>query len=576
MHKNEINYMLPVTVIGNTKMSDFMLLKILPKNKLILVFLSFLLFSKLVLASEYNTYINTEWEIISSENLNDSGMKISQNNYVTENWINTDIPKTVLAALVDNGIYKNIFFGKNFEEIPNEQFLTPWWYRKEFVINEKDVDDNFIIIFEGINYKANIWLNGKLISTDKIVEGAFGIFEFDITNNVITGKNVIAVEVIPPKTGDLTIGFVDWNPSPPDKNMGLWRGVKLKRSGKISVKNTFVKSKIDIKTLDKAYLSITSELKNNSKKLISGKLNYKIGDIKFSKDFKLNSFESKSVLIDFKNNENLIIENPKLWWPNNLGEPNLYNLQVKVIIDNKISDEENIRFGIREVEDYINENGYRGYKINGKKLVIEGAGWVDDILLNDSDEKVINQIKYAKHLNLNTIRLEGFWGKNKTLYDAADENGILLMVGWSCQWEWEGYCGRKETEYMCIDTPRDIEIQSNAFMDQVKWLRNNPSIFVWVYGSDKLPSPELEKKLNDLMKIYDSTRPTLATCKGIGADGEGNLSVVSGNPGVKMLGPYEYVTPNYWYLDTKNGGAYGFNTETGPGAQVPPIESIKK
>jgi exo-1,4-beta-D-glucosaminidase len=193
---------------------------------------------------------------------------------------------------------------------------------------------------------------------------------------------------------------------------------------------------------------------------------------------------------------------------------------MEIIVDGGVSDKQNIKFGIRDVQDYYTENGYRGFKINGKKLVIKGAGWVDDLFLNDSDEKVISQVEYAKHMNLNTIRLEGFWGKNQTLYNAADENGILLMIGWSCQWEWESYCGRKESEFMSIDTPRDIELQSTAYIDQVKWLRNHPSIFLWVLGSDKLPNPELETKMNNLLKIFDPTRPILSSCKGMSSEGE--------------------------------------------------------
>ena len=106
----------------------------------------------------------------------------------------------------------------------------------------------------------------------------------------------------------------------------------------------------------------------------------------------------------------LRIKNPKLWWPNNLGDPNLYTLKLQLEIGGIISDIEEIRFGIREVEDYLNSEGHKGFKINGKELLIKGAGWVDDLMLNDSDEKVISQVEYARHMNLNCIRLEGFWG----------------------------------------------------------------------------------------------------------------------------------------------------------------------
>jgi len=207
--------------------------------------------------------------------------------------------------------------------------------------------------------------------------------------------------------------------------------------------------------------------------------------------------------------------------------------------------------------------------INGKKLLIKGAGWVDDIFLDDPDEKVEDQIRYVKHMNMNTIRLEGFWGKNEKIYDYADENGILIMIGWSCQWEWEGYCGRPEGEYLSINTPEEISEHALAYQDQVEWLRNHPSIFLWVYGSDKLLVPDLEIKLNEMLSDKDGTRPILNSCGSA-------VSEITGSSGVKMNGPYAYVTPNYWYVDDKRGGAFGFNTETGPGVQPSPIESIKR
>ena len=174
------------------------------------------------------------------------------------------------------------------------------------------------------------------------------------------------------------------------------------------------------------------------------------------------------------------------------------------------------------------------------------------------------------------MRLEGFWGKNETLYNAADENGILIMVGWSCQWDWKAYCNRDETQYSCISLPKDIELQSRAFDQQVKWLRNHPSIFVWVLGSDKYPNPELMKKITAYLNRTDTTRPRLLSAGGIKITKEENADSIYDAPRVKMLGPYLYEPPNYWYSDTTHGGAYGFNTETGPGPQVPPIESLKK
>jgi exo-1,4-beta-D-glucosaminidase len=146
--------------------------------------------------------------------------------------------------------------------------------------------------------------------------------------------------------------------------------------------------------------------------------------------------------------------------------------------------------------------------------------------------------------------------------------GLLMMVGWSCQWEWKGYLDKPEDDFMSIKTPEDMNLIINYTRDHVNWLRNHPSIFVWVMGSDKLPRPELEAKYNVLFEEVDPSRPLLMSCKGMD-------SSISGKTGVKMNGPYEYVSPNYWFLDTENGGAFGFNTETGPGPQVPSLEVVK-
>lgn len=522
------------------------------------------------------TSLNDNWFISPSEKLGGGGDVISTKEYSTNGWYKTDVPKTVLAALVENGVYENPYYGMNIFNIPKEQFEKPWWYRKEFAVDDLSETTNYQLILEGINYKAELWLNGKLIAGEDKLEGAFGIFKFDVTGNLKNGVNVAAVKIIPPVKGDLTIGFVDWNPTPPDNMMGLWRGVKLKKTGTVSLDDIFVQTKLN-ETYSRAEIIISGELKNYTNEKVEGTISGEFGEgIKFSKSFSIEANESKEVVISSKDDAALTVENPKLWYPNHLGEPHLYNVALTVNVNNNISDEQNVRFGIREVKDFINEAGHRGYKVNGKKILIKGAGWVDDMMLNDSDEKVIAQIEYAKHMNLNTIRLEGFWGKNKTLYEAADENGILLMVGWSCQWEWTGYCGREETKYMCIDTPKDVELHTKQFNEQVKWLRNHPSIFVWVFGSDKYPSPDVQTKLNSYLAESDPTRPTLLSCQDIKVDPKENVNNIYEDSRVKMFGPYQYEPPVYWYADKKHGGAYGFNTETGPGPQVPPLESIKK
>jgi len=526
---------------------------------------------------ENNLLLGDDWHIQSSARCIEKGEKISTPAFEPKGWYSASVPTTVLAALVKNGVYKNIYFARNLEKIPSDQFKNSWWYRKEFVIEKPELYKNYRLIFDGINYKANVWFNSKIIASSGKVEGSFRMFEFDITNLIKRGKNILAVEVFPPEKTDLTIGFVDWAPRPPDNNIGIWREVKLRMNGGVSLNNTFVQTEVDMETLDQASILITTHLINHTNNSMSGIVKGVIENVDVSEPYTLKPRERKKIFFNPGKYKSLIFKNPRLWWPNNLGKPDLYSLKMTVTIKEKVSDKQTVRFGIRTVSDYINETGHRGYKINGKKMLIRGAGWVDDLLLVDDHRKIESQIKYVKHMNLNTIRLEGFWGSSQKLYDLADENGILIMIGWSCQWEWTDYCGRPEDDFISIRTPEDIDLHSRGYRDQVVWLRNHPSIFVWVYGSDKLPKVELEKQLNEYLAEEDPTRPILRSCKyKLFGEDKFQVSKIGGPTRVKMLGPYGYVTPNYWYIDTKLGGAYGFNTETGPGPQVPPLESIKK
>ncbi|MDD5150583.1 MAG: glycoside hydrolase family 2 TIM barrel-domain containing protein, partial [Flavobacterium sp.] len=221
-----------------------------------------------------------------------------------------------------------------------------------------------------------------------------------------------------------------------------------------------------------------------------------------------------------------------------------------------------------EIDTYFTPEGHKGFILNGKKIVIKGAGWTDDIFLRDTKQSLDTQLQYVKHMNLNTLRFESIWGTSQEIYDLCDKYGIMAMVGWSCQWEWEEYLGKPCDAFGGIQTEADVNLALKSLTDQIYWLRNHPSIFVWFLGSDKLPKPELEIKYKNLIKKIDN-RPYLLTAGT-------RTSEVSGPVGVKMNGPYEYVSPNYWFEDTKNGGAFGFNTETSPGAAIPSLESIKK
>jgi len=326
--------------------------------------------------------------------------------------------------------------------------------------------------------------------------------------------------------------------------------------------------------------------------VVSGSLEAQIEKIKVSQEVKLEPGEVKTVTFTPEQYKELALVNPRIWWTHDLGQPELYQLFVafrlkpssskdksqpkQIRPDVKqgekdkekeadkdtmkippqfkslepISDWTSIKFGLREIKDYLTDDGYKGYILNGRKILIRGGGYTDDIFLNTSSKKLRSELNYARAMNLNALRLEGFWGTSQELYNLCDELGLLLMVGWSCHWEWENYLGKPtDPVYGGIISPEDIQLISRSFRDQVLWLRHHPSIFVWALASDLIPKPELEKEYHAILKEIDPDRPFLNSTGS-------KVSPVSGPSGVKMNGPYDWVPPNYWYEDKKNGGAF--------------------
>jgi len=507
------------------------------------------------------------WSIQAASSVEETGEVISTVDYAVKGWIPARVPATVMAALVKNGQYPDLYRGTNLEQVPGEPFSKPWWYRREITLGDP-LPAGVRLVFEGINYRANVWLNGQRIASDQELVGAFRIFDLDVRPHVRPGRNALAVEIAPPQPGDYTIGFVDWNPRPPDANMGLWRPVKLRTTGPVSLEDPFVETRL-APGHDRASLFVEATAVNRTSQPVSALVRGEIEGIEFSRKLDLAPGESELVRFTPQEFPVLDLDKPRLWWPVHYGEPHLYTLRLEAMAGEGASDSRSVTFGIREVGDYINEEGHRGYTVNGKRILIRGGGWVDDLLLAEDEDNLEAQFRYVRHMNLNTVRLEGFWGSSQRLYDLADRYGILLMVGWSCQWEWKEYLGKEVDEFGPGATEPERELLDRYLADQVKWLRHHPSVFVWVLGSDTIPRPALEARYSKTLEDLDRSRPYLAGC-------QKKTSELSGPTAVKMFGPYDYETPNYWYLDKERGGAYGFNTETGPGPQPPPLDSLRR
>lgn len=529
-----------------------------------------------------NKSLTDNWKMQASDKLADiPEERISVVGFDDTDWLRASVPGTVLGSLAIFNVIEDPGFGINMQKIDPLQFRQPWWFRTNFILSDKDMGKNVSLHFNGINYRADLWVNGRKIADKEEFAGTYRMFTFNIDDCKKAGENTIALKIWPFADGEYSMGFVDWNPLPLDRNLGIFREVFLEINEGIKIRSPFVYSKV--KQENTAELFIKTELINSSGKEIKGiiRIDYDLGIVE--EKVVLQPGDTLSCHFDPSEFSQLTVNDAELWWPNGMGNPKLYNLKAEFITGNKTIDKVEKKYGIREIRSYLNNAGNRVFEINGKFVLIKGGGWTDDVFLRDTRKSVEAQLRYVRHMNLNCIRCEGFWGKDEMLYDLCDEYGILVMVGWSCQWEWEDYLLKPcDEKYGGAVSTEDINLIAAYWKDQMLWLRNHPSIFIWMLGSDKLPAPALEKKYVSLFDAYDPSRPYATSAKGASKPNKyinpevALVSDISGPTGMKMLGPYAFTPPVYWHTDTILGGAWGFNTETCPGESVPPASSLRR
>src|SRR5579859_6974216 len=455
--------------------------------------------------------------------------------------------------------YSSKTFFANQDMPKDSPFRCAWWFRSEFSVPAEAEHKSNWLDFLGINYRANVWLNGQKIADANDVAGTFATFEFNVSKVLRPGQvNALAVEISAPGKNDLGITWVDWNPTPPDKDMGIWKEVFLRSSGDVSMRNAFVSAKLDHDYKDAA-LSISADLRNVASHRVSGVLRAEVDGKEVRHEVALNAGETKTVTLSAEQYAQLKLENAKLWWPYTMGEQNLYTAKISFEIANETSDAATVDFGVREVTSELTDKGYRLFKINGRKILIRGAAWAPDLLLRWSEKRLDSDLNYVRDMGLNTIRLEGRIDREE-FYEKTDRLGILVMPGWTCCDAWEKWSTWKEEQH---------KIAAESLRSQIRILRNHPSVFVWLYGSDGPPPAAVEKMYLGILKDLQWPNPSISSASAM-------ATTVTGESGVKMTGPYEYVPPVYWLTDTKAGGAYGYNTETSPGPAIPPRESLER
>ena len=523
-------------------------------------------------------YLHADWTLQSSCQINATAEQISTAGFNTSGWHSTSVPSTVVAALVADKTYPDPYFGKNLRDIPgttypigknfsllpmpqDSPFRCSWWYRTEFKLPENFAGRHVWLHFGGINNRANIWLNGRKIADAKDVAGAYRTYEYDISASLAQGPaNSLAVETFAQTEKDLGINWVDWNPAPPDKDMGLWRDVYLQASGPVAIRYPQVTTHFPTSSLAQANLSVEAELHNAASQEVTGILEGQFDDVKFRETYTLKANETRTVHLLSDAYPQLQIKNPKLWWPYGMGAQDLHELSLRFVVGNQESDAQTVTFGIREITAALNSTGALQFSINGQKILIRGGGWSPDMLLRQDMDRLQNEFRYVRDMNLNTIRLEGKL-ETDDFYNLADERGVLIMAGWCCCDIWEQW---KHWQ------PADLEIATASLHSQIMRMRSHPSMLVWLNGSDNPPPANVETAYIKVLKESDWPNPFISSASA-------TPTSVTGPSGVKMTGPYDYVPPDYWLIDTnKYGGAFGFNTETSPGPAPPVASCLRK
>ena len=507
---------------------------------------------------------DNDWRVRSSAEVPQNGGLISLASYQADGWLKAEIPSTVYAVLMQNGKLVNPDGSQNLSQAPgmnypqgvdftqiempsDSPFRYGWWYRKVFFAKKRG--EQAYLQFDGINYAADIWLNGTEIASSAQLRGSFRSYEFNVTRLLYTDRrpNVLAVEVFAPRPGDLASTWVDWNPAPGDKNMGIYRPVRLLWSGLVALRSPQVQADADS-------IQVSSELWNDGATAQSGIFfaSSSVNSKHVRQSVNLAPGEHKRVTLTLPS------DGAKLWWPVGMGKQPLYRAKLGFRLSSgRLSDRAQVEFGVRKVTSEIDWQGHRLFRVNGKPFFVRGGGWASDLFLRTDKERQRRQLRLAKHLGLNSIRMEGQFEEDD-FYDMADREGLMILTGWACCSTWE---------QSATWTDREVTTAEASLRSKLRALRNHPSILAWFYGSDSAPSPAAERLYLRVLQEENWPNPSVASAS--------NETTLVGPTGVKMTGPYDYVPPSYWWIDNNYGGAFGFNTETSVGPAPPGADALR-
>jgi len=490
-------------------------------------------------------------------------------------WYKATVPGTVLTTLVDNNIFPEPLYGENNRPniIPESLSRTSYWFRTEFTVPEAYAGRQIWLNFDGINYFADVWVNGVKAGT---IKGAFIRGNFDVTALVKPGERTAVAVLItpPPHPGDpwektvanergpngggtegplgqdgptfvASIGW-DWVPGIRDRQIGIWQGVTLSATGPVILKNPFVVTDLPLPRTDSADVSIEVTAQNISDAPRTGVLTGTLGDIPFqSAPITLEAKTSQLVKLNPQNAPQLRVANPKLWWPNGFGDPFLYPLHLGFDLNGASSDALDLNVGIRKVTYFVDGSTNLTLSVNGVRVFAKGGNWgMDEALKRIPRERLEAQIKMHKLANYTILRNWVGQSTTEDLYDLCDKYGIMV---------WDEFFQANPANGL---DPLDADLYHSNVKDKVLRFRNHSSIVVWCGRNEGAPPPVINAGNAQIIKDFDQTRYYQA-------------SSTAGNGVVSGGGGYGWRVPRSFY-----GNYPAFNTEVGS-ASIPTLEAIQ-
>ena len=538
------------------------------------------------------TLLNNGWYARRANEIRLDGNQLTRQPFNPTGWLNAKVPGTVLTTLLENNIFPAPEISLNNNLIPDiyavgKDFYT-FWFVRPFEIATLDKGKQVWLNFRGINYKADIFLNGKRINPDTH-EGMFLRQSYCITPYLKENEvNLLAVIVYPPdypgnpnggQGGDgqiarnVTMQFTpgwDWIQPVRDRNTGIWDEVSITTTGTVKIQHPYVVTKVPgIRTPEgnqaDAFVRTSIEVENTSANTQTGTLVCQTSVGVQRQNVTLAPYEKRQVTL-----KELTVKNPRLWWPNGIGEQYLYEMQFAFEMGGVVSDSQQLRFGIREIKsEKCPDTGGRKFYVNGQPIYITGGNYIaSDWLLRLSPERYRAEVRFHAEMNVRMIRI---WGgallERPEFYDACDEYGLLVFQDlWGsgdCNGAWEDQT-KFESRERRWEYPDNHTLFLTSVEDQVKMIRNHPSLCLWCGGNEWPLAKDIDFALkNELFPRLDPERlfasfstDTVFTRNTIGGVGDG---------------PYGIQEPE-WFFTFRSTP---FNPEAGS-VGTPEIESLRE